>query len=99
MDPSNRSMNSQPDSVTPFDNPFALVQSPIHMKPEIEKKNLHCQALWEKSMTDIDLTRRYRKVSVMIIHWEKEENVDLEKAQDEVRTLLQYLLAADCDLD
>ena len=69
------------------------------MKPEIEKKNLHGQALWEKLMTDTDLTRRYRKVSVMIIHWEKEENVDLEKAQDEVRTLLQYLLAADCDPD
>ena len=73
-----------------FDTPLRLTESPTQTKTQTKKElsefqaaNIRGQVQWEKHMKDVDLQRRYQKVSVIMIHFEKdgEDSVD---AQDEV---------------
>jgi hypothetical protein len=72
--------------------PLQLTESPVETRSEhavttdtLQSVNIRGQLLWEKHMKDIDLQRRYRKVSALMIHWER-EGEDPFDAQDEVNT-------------
>lgn len=73
-----------------FGNQIPQAESPLQEKElhaqspkKLESVNIRGQLQWEKHMKDIDLKRRYRKVSVLLIHWEK-EGTDSFDAQTEV---------------
>jgi hypothetical protein len=75
-----------------FGAPLLMTESPVETRPELavgtdtlQSVNTKGQLLWEKHMKDIDLQRRYRKVSALMIHWER-EGEDPFDAQDEVNT-------------
>jgi hypothetical protein len=90
MPPTPSSDPSSPSAGQSFGSPLSLVESPLPEKDLVaqslkmsESINIRGQLLWEKHMKDIDPTRRYRKVSVLMIHWEK-EGTDSFDAQQEV---------------
>jgi hypothetical protein len=75
-----------------FGAPLQLTESPVEIRSKhavttdtLQSVNIRGQLLWEKHMKDIDLQRRYRKVSALMIHWER-EGEDPFDAQDEVIT-------------
>jgi hypothetical protein len=48
-------------------------------------ENIRGHAQWEKHMKNVNLQRRYQKVSVIMIHWEEDaESKDAVNAQKEV---------------
>ena len=76
-----------------FRTELQLTESPTQTKTqtkeelsEFQSANIRGQVQWEKHMKDVDLQRRYQKVSVIMIHWDKdgEESVDAVDAQTEV---------------
>jgi hypothetical protein len=86
------------DSQTPpepsFGTPLTLTESPTQTKTqtkvelsEFQSANIRGQVQWEKHMKDVDLQCRYQKVSVIMIHWDKdgENSPDAVDAQNEVR--------------
>ena len=82
---------ASPSAGHPFGHSFLLAESPVQEKDMaaqsikyLESVNIRGQLQWEKHMKDIDLKRRYTKVSVLMIHWEK-EGTDSFDAQKEVR--------------
>jgi hypothetical protein len=90
MPPTPSSDASSPSHGQPFGSPLSLVESPsqekdlaAHSLKNLESINIRGQLQWEKHMKDIDPKRRYRKVSVLMIHWEK-EGTDSFDAQQEV---------------
>jgi len=56
-------------------------------EPNLAQKSRDDRLLWEQRMRDVHLTRRYRKVSVILIYWEKEDRADFEKAKAEASQL------------
>lgn len=91
---------SQTLSQPSFGTPLALTESPTQTKTqtkeelsEFQSANIRGQVQWEKHMKDVDLQRRYQKVSVIMIHWEQdgENSEDAVDAQDEVRAVIECL--------
>ena len=66
-----------------FSAPATLTASPTQERAS-DDINVRGKIEWEKHMKDVDLQRRYRKVSVIMIHWEK-DGEDSVNAQEEVR--------------
>ena len=90
MPPTPSSDLSSPSGGQPFGIPISLAESPVqehgmaaHRPEDLESINIRGQLQWEKNMKDIGLRRRYRKVSVLMIHWEK-QGTDSFDAQQEV---------------
>jgi hypothetical protein len=77
-----------------FDMTLPLSASPTQVKSATAEgintsDNIRGQAQWEKHMRGVNLQRRYNKVSVILIHWEKDEDEEGSfDAQDEVSDLL-----------
>jgi hypothetical protein len=92
---------SSPSVGQPFDHQLSLTKSPLKEEEmsaqslkNLESTNIHGQLQWEKHMKEVDLKRRYRKVSVLMIHWEKEgtESVDTQKEVCFDRRILIWLV-------
>lgn len=88
--PSTLSVASPRSTPEPFGAPLQVTESPVEVRTDsaigvdtLESANTRGQLQWEKHMKDVDLQRRYRKVSVLIIHWEKEGNAAFD-AHEEV---------------
>ena len=102
MPPTSSPGPSSPSVGPSFDNHILLTDSPVEQReldPEVRKNlesiNIQGQLQWEKHMKDVDLKRRYRKVSVLLIHWEK-EGTDSFDAQKEVCPLFwKYYFVSD----
>src|SRR5438045_7225293 len=82
----------RPAQEVPFGAPWQAIESPVEIRSKhvvttdtLQSVDIRGQLLWEKHMKDIDLQRRYRKVSALMIHWER-EGEDPFDAQDEVIT-------------
>lgn len=88
----------------PFDMTLPLTDSPTQVKSATAQgintsDNIRGQAQWEKHMRGVNLQRRYQKVAVILIHWEKDEDEEGSvDAQDEVSDLL-YLTRQFLTLD
>ena len=88
MPPTSSSDPSSPTSSPSFGIPLPLVESPVQEHRVAAHRlddsiNIRGQLQWEKNMKDIGLKRRYKKVSVLMIHWEK-QGTDSFDAQQEV---------------
>jgi hypothetical protein len=76
-----------------FDMTLPLSDSPTQVKSVTVEgintsDNIRGQAQWEKHMRGVNLQRRYKKVSVILIHWEKDKDEEGSfDAQDEVSDL------------
>ncbi|KAF7503041.1 hypothetical protein GJ744_004679 [Endocarpon pusillum] len=88
---------SPPSTGPSFRTQIPLAESPVEereLHPEVRKGfesiNIHGQLQWEKHMKDVDLQRTYRKVSVLLIHWEKEgtDSFDAQTEVDRLKTVL-----------
>jgi hypothetical protein len=69
---------------SPFsESPLQSKKSPVEEMDASE--NIRGHAQWEKHMKNVNLQRRYQKVSVIMIHWEEDgESKDAVNAQQEV---------------
>jgi hypothetical protein len=69
---------------SPFsESPLQSKKSPVEELDASE--NIRGHAQWEKHMKNVNLQRRYQKVSVIMIHWEEDaESKDAVNAQKEV---------------